>query len=246
MRNIKIVISYDGTHYAGWQIQKNASTVQHVLESSLGKILGHAVKVKGAGRTDSGVHARFQVANFKTTSKLDLKRIKAALNSALPDDILVTSIAKASSSFDSQRCARSKRYRYVVTTSNFVDPFIRHFVARFSYPLDIKAMKKAASCLVGKHDFKAFQASGSVERDTVRTIKRIKVERSGDLVYIDISADGFLYNMARTICGTILEIGRGKLPGSRMKEILKTGDRKLAGPTAPAKGLCLMKVQYAA
>lgn len=244
MRNIKLIISYDGTRYAGWQSQKNALAIQEVLESILQKITGHIVKLKGAGRTDSGVHARYQVANFRTSSKLPLKRIKTALNSSLPEDILINSIEEAGKSFDSQKYAKWKHYRYTVTTSNFVDPFIRHFVARFSYPLDLSYMRKAADFLVGRHDFKAFQAAGSREKDTVRRIKKIKVESSGDLVYIDVWADGFLYNMVRTIAGTLLEIGRGKLPVSRTEEVLRTKNRALAGPTAPAKGLCLMKIEY--
>jgi tRNA pseudouridine38-40 synthase len=244
VRNIKLIISYDGTRYAGWQSQKNAVAIQQVLESVLKKITGRPVKLKGAGRTDAGVHARYQVANFKTNSKLPLKSIKAALNSILPEDILINSIEEPAGSFDSQRCAKSKHYRYTVTTSRFVDPFIRHFVARFSYPLDMASMRRAAAFLVGKHDFKAFQAAGSQEKNTVRTIKKINVEGRGDLVYIDVWADGFLYNMVRTISGTLLEIGRGKLPVSRMEEILGAKKRVLAGPTAPAKGLCLMKIEY--
>jgi len=244
VRNIKLIISYDGTHYAGWQSQKNALTVQESIEARLKKITGCAVKLKGAGRTDSGVHARYQVANFHTASKLPLKKIKDALNSHLPKDILINFAEEAPRAFDSQRCARSKHYRYTVTTSYFVDPFIRHFVARFSYPLNMKAMRMAAAQLAGRHDFKAFQASGSKEKDTVRTIKKIKIEKKGDLVYIDVWADGFLYNMVRTIAGTLLEIGRGKLPESVISDILKKKARSLAGPTAPAKGLCLMKVEY--
>ncbi|MDP3790826.1 MAG: tRNA pseudouridine(38-40) synthase TruA [Candidatus Omnitrophota bacterium] len=244
MRNVRLSISYDGTRYAGWQFQKNAKSIQQVLESLLKKIMGHTVKLRGSGRTDSGVHARYQVANFRTNSKLPINKIKAALNSALPDDILVNSIEQVSSGFDAQRCAKSKHYRYTVTTSHFVDPFIRHFVARFSYPLNISRMRRSAATLVGRHDFKAFQASGSKEKNTIRTIKNIKVERCGDLVYIDVCADGFLYNMVRTISGTLLEIGRGKLSESIVNEILKTKTRALVGPTAPAKGLCLMKVEY--
>ena len=244
MRNIKLIISYDGTHYAGWQSQKNALSVQDAIEEALKKITGSRVKLKGAGRTDSGVHARYQVANFHTDSKLPLKKLKNALNSRLSKDILINFAQDVCRTFDSQRCARSKHYRYAVTTAYFVDPFIRHFVARFSYPLNINAMRKAAAQLVGRHDFKAFQASGSKEKNTVRTIKKIKIEKSGDLVYINIWADGFLYNMVRTISGTLLEIGRGKLPGSVISDILKKKARSLVGPTAPAKGLCLMKVKY--
>lgn len=244
MRNVKIVIRYDGTNYAGWQSQANATAIQEVIESALTKITGRKVKLTGAGRTDSGVHALRQVANFKTNSGLSLNKIKAALNSALPKDILVTSVAQAHLKFDSQRSARKKHYRYTVTTSRFVDPFIRHYVARFSYPLSIGAMRRAAKELTGRHDFKAFRASGSDEKNTVRTIEKIVIEKRGELVYIDVWADGFLYNMVRTIAGTLLEIGRGKIPIDRIKEILRKKDRTLAGPTAPAKGLCLIKVEY--
>ncbi|MBI5123909.1 MAG: tRNA pseudouridine(38-40) synthase TruA [Candidatus Omnitrophica bacterium] len=245
MRNIKLIISYDGTRYAGWQLQKNAKAIQEVLESALKKITGEKIKLKASGRTDSGVHARYQVANFKTMSILPLKKIRAALNSSLPEDILISAASEAEARFDSQSSAKSKHYRYTVTTSQFVDPFIRYFVSRFSYPLNINSMKRAARPLIGKHDFKAFQASGgSAEKNTVRSIKKINIERKGELVYIDIWADGFLYNMARTIAGTLLEIGRGKFPEGRIKEILKKKERALVGPTAPAKGLCLMKVGY--
>ena len=198
----------------------------------------------GSGRTDSGVHAIGQVANFSTDSILPLKKIKDALNSALAKDILIVSVQDVSLEFNSQRSAKSKQYRYTVTTSRFVDPFIRHFVTRFSYPLNIESMRRSAKALSGRHDFKAFQAAGSAEKNTVRTVKKIKIEKQGDLVYIDVWAGGFLYNMVRIIAGTLLEIGRGKMPENRIKKILSKKDRVLAGPTAPAKGLCLVKVKY--
>lgn len=190
------------------------------------------------------MHAAGQVANFKTHSKLALSKIKDAVNSSLPEDILIVSAESVPLGFDSQRSARSKRYRYTVTTARFADPFIRHFAARFSYPLNIASMRRAAKALTGRHDFKAFQASGSSESNTVRTIKKIKIEKDDDLVYIDIWADGFLYNMVRTIAGTLLEIGRGKMREDSVREMLVKRDRRTAGPTAPAKGLCLMDVEY--
>ncbi len=235
---------YDGTHYSGWQFQKNAETVQERIESALKKITGRKVKLTGAGRTDAGVHAVGQVANFKTHSKLDFNKIKEALNSHLFGDILIASAEYAPLKFDAQRSARSKRYRYTVTTARFVDPFIRHFASRFSYRLNMGAMRRAAKALIGRHDFKSFQAAGSSESKTVRTIKNIKIEKRRNLVYIDIWADGFLYNMVRIIAGTLLEIGRGKMSEESIKEILKKRDRRSAGPTAPALGLCLMSVEY--
>ena len=201
------------------------------------------------------MHAIGQVANFKTDSTLPLRKIKDALNSALPADILIALAEEVPLGFDSQRSAKSKQYRYTVTTTRFVDPFIRHFVARFSYSLNISSMRRSAEALTGRHNFKAFQASspkgrrpggaaGSAKKNTVRTVKKIKIEKRGDLVYIDLWADGFLYNMVRTIAGTLLEIGRGKMPEDRIKEIISKRERALAGPTAPAKGLCLIKVEY--
>jgi len=254
-RNIKLVIKYDGTHYAGWQFQKNAKTVQETIESALKGLTGRKVKLTGSGRTDSGVHAIGQVANFKTDSILPLTKIKDALNSTLPQDILIALAQDVPLGFDAQRSAKSKQYRYTVTTSRFVDPFIRYFVARFSYPLNMNSMRRSARALSGRHDFRAFQASshtgrrprrasGSAEKNTVRTVKKIKIEKCGDLVYIDVWADGFLYNMVRILAGTLLEIGRGKMPEDRIKKILSKRDRALAGPTAPAKGLCLIKVVY--
>ncbi len=198
----------------------------------------------GAGRTDSGVHAAGQVANFKTRSNLSLKKVKDALNSSLAEDILIVSAEYAPLEFDSQRSAIAKRYRYTVTTVRFADPFIRHFASSFSYPLNIGSMRRAARALAGRHDFKAFQSAKSSESNTVRTIKDIKIEKRADLVYIDLWADGFLYNMVRIIAGTLLEIGRGKMPEESIKEILAKRDRRSAGPTAPAKGLCLMSVEY--
>lgn len=243
-RNIRLIIKYDGTHYSGWQFQKNAETVQEAIESALNRITGRKVKLKGAGRTDSGVHAAGQVANFKTQSPITPARLKDALNSSLADDILIVSAKYVPIKFDSQRSAISKRYRYTVTTAHFADPFIRHFASRFSYTLNIGSMRRAAKALTGRHDFRAFQASGGKEMNTVKTIKKISIEKEGKLIYIDIWADGFLYNMVRTIAGTLLEIGRGKMPQDCIKEILAKKERRLAGPTAPAKGLCLMKVYY--
>jgi pseudouridylate synthase I len=243
-RNIKLVIRYDGTHYSGWQFQKNAKTVQECIESALKRITGRKVKLTGAGRTDSGVHAFHQVANFKTNSKHAPNKIKDALNSSLAEDILVVCAEYVPLKFDAQRSARSKHYRYTVTTARFTDPFMRHFAARYSYPLNFALMRRAAKILVGRHDFKSFRSSDGRELNTVRNIKNIKIEKRGDLVYIDICADGFLYNMVRIISGTLLEIGRGKISVESMREILLKRDRRSAGPTAPSKGLCLMSVEY--
>lgn len=243
-RNIKLTIAYDGTHYSGWQFQKNANTIQAVMEAKLGEITGHKVNLTGSGRTDSGVHAKAQVANFKTSSKLPLKNIWMALNSKLPKDIVVSEIEEVSPRFNAQHAAVSKIYRYTIANTNFVDPFIRRYAAKCFYSLDLADMKRAAGYLKGRHNFKSFQATDDVERHPVRTIKKIDIARKGDIIDIDIEADGFLYNMARNIAGTLIEVGRGKIAPESVKEMLKKKDRRSAGPTAPAAGLCLIKVKY--
>jgi tRNA pseudouridine38-40 synthase len=243
-RNIKLTIKYEGTNYSGWQFQKNARTVQEVMEEALGLITGEKVSLIGSGRTDAGVHARHQVANFKTGSKLPLKNIWMALNSNLPRDIVVSSVEEVKAKFNAQHSARSKIYRYTIANTNFVDPFIRRYAAKCFYELDVNLMKRAAKHLVGRHDFKSFQAKDVIERDSVRRIKSISIKKDGELVYVDIEADGFLYNMVRNIAGTLIEVGRGKFTADRVKEILKKRDRRFCGPTAPAEGLCLMKVKY--
>ena len=244
MRNIRLTIQYDGTNYAGWQFQKNARSVQETIERALKKILGENIRLIGAGRTDSGVHAREQAANFKTRSKLPAKNIQKALNSRLPKDIRVSKVEEAAAVFNSQFDAKAKAYRYTIVNSDFMDPFLRRFAAKCFYRLDINAMKKAARHLLGRHDFRTFQAKDVRRRQAVRTVKKIRIEKSGNLIYIDMEADGFLYNMARNIVGTLIEVGRGKMAPDDVREILKKLDRRLAGPTAPAAGLCLVKVKY--
>lgn len=243
-RNIKLTIQYDGTGYAGWQSQTNAVSIQQVIEKTLKRILGEKVTLKAAGRTDSGVHTKGQVANFKTSSALPLKNIRNALNSLLPKDITISGISDMGLKFDSQHHAKSKLYRYTLVTADYVEPFIRDFAVRCKYILDIRTMKREASHLLGRHDFRSFQAKGGPKKDTARTIKKISVEKKGNLVYIDIEADGFLYNMARNIVGTLIEVGRGKFRKGATEEILLKKDRAFSGPTAPAKGLCLVKVKY--
>lgn len=245
MRNIRLTIKYDGTNYSGWQFQKNAVSVQDVIQKALRRITGEKTNLVGSGRTDSGVHAEAQVANFKTRSKIPLKNILMALNADLPSDIAIYRVEEMPLKFDSQRSAKSKLYRYTIVNRDFMDPFLRHFAAKCFYTIDMGRMRRAARLLKGRHDFRAFQATdGADEKNSVRTIKHIKIERKNDLIYIDIEADGFLYNMARSIAGTLVEAGRGKFSLDRIREMLKSGKRSLCGPTMPAKGLSLIKVRY--
>jgi len=244
VRNIKLTLQYDGTRYSGWQIQKNATSIQELVENAVTRITGAKTHVTASGRTDAGVHARAQVANFKTRHPISIERLQMALNSALPKDIVVTHIVEAALSFNAQHSAKSKIYRYTIVNNNFIDPFIRRFAAKVFFKLDLGCMRRSAGDLVGRHNFKAFQAVDDHERASVRTVKGISIKKEGDIIYIDIEADGFLYNMARNIAGTLVEIGRGKFPETRIKELLKTGKRNACGPTMPARGLCLMEVKY--
>ncbi len=258
MRNIRLKIAYNGANYCGWQVQKGrqSNTIQEIIEKTLRKILKEKISLIGSGRTDSGVHALGQVANFKTNSKLNPVNILRALNSRLPADIKILESFETGLKFNAQHSAKSKVYSYLILNSRISDPFLSDFVWQISFPLDIKLMSKEARNLAGKHDFKSFCASGSNVKDTVRTIKKIEVRTkakssllglptSGRLVIITIEADGFLYNMVRNIAGTLIDIARGYLNKGDMKRILKAKDRRLAGVNAPAKGLYLREVKYA-
>ncbi len=253
MRNFKLEIEYDGTRYYGWQVQnglkarksyRSLRTIQYVLESKLRKILQEDISLIVAGRTDAGVHARGQVANFKSSSQMPLARMQWALNGLLPDDIKIIGIRYVSLDFNSRFSAKSKTYRYTVLNRNYSSALLANQVYFFHYPLDIQLMRKEARIILGKHNFKAFQASDTRERNPVKTIKAIRISKAKDLVHIDIEADGFLYNMVRNLVGTFLEIGRGRFAAGSMKKILVSGKRAHAGPTVPAKGLCLLKVRY--
>jgi len=245
MPNICLTIAYDGTRYAGWQIQKNARTIQEEIEKALKKILKEKVRLIATGRTDSGVHARAQVANFKTKKKIPRSSLQAALNSNLPKDISILKIKNVHSKFHSQYDAKSKIYRYTILNGRIDDPFLKNYYYKFPHKLNVPLMKKEAKVLPGRHDFKSFQAKSALSpiKNTVRTIKRINIKKDKHFIYIDIEANGFLHNMVRNIVGTLIEIGRGYFPEGSMKKILSSKDRKKAGPTAPAKGLRLEKVR---
>lgn len=253
MRNLKLEIEYDGTKYYGWQVQngkkakasyRSNRTIQYVLERVLLKILQEKIKLIVAGRTDSGVHALGQVVNFKTRSLMPFDKLRWAINGLLPPDIKVTRISKVKDSFNSRFSAKSKLYRYTILNRKYSSALLANQVYFCHYPLNLALMRQEAKFLLGKHNFKSFQATEARLRNPIRTIKRIKISKVKDFVYIDIEADSFLYNMVRNICGTLFEIGRGRFPQASMQKILKAGNRKMAGPTLPAKGLCLLKVKY--
>jgi len=244
MRNIKLTISYDGTSYRGWQIQKNGRTVQEEIEQAIMKAFGKGHRVHGASRTDAGVHAKAQVAHFKTPLAIPAGKMPMALNMVLPEDIAVTHAEEVPPDFHSRFDARSKRYRYRILNSRHRDPFSEKYSWRIPYKLDVPLMKKEAAFLEGRHDFKSFQARDKRERTSERRIFRIDIGKRKAFLTIDIEADGFLYNMVRNIVGTMIDIGRGYLPPGSMRKILKSRDRTTAGPTAPAKGLFLLEVKY--
>ena len=246
MRNLKLEIEYDGTNYAGWQVQPKArgKTIQAVIERKLRKILQEKVKLIASGRTDSGVHARAQIANFLTSSRIPLDKLKLGLNGILPEDIKIVKLNEAPLGFHSRFSAKSKLYRYTILNRDYSSPLLRHTVFFYPRPLDTKIMQNEARALLGKHNFSAFQASRGKEKNPVKTIKKVAVVKKNNFIYIDIEADGFLYNMVRNIAGTLIEAGRGKLPAGSLKRILLSRNRMHAGQTASPKGLCLLKVKY--
>ncbi len=254
MRNIRLKIEYDGTNYYGWQIQNGPclagrhspqkKTIQQTIENALQKILQEEIKLICSGRTDAGVHAKAQVANFKTKSPIDLDKLHLGLNAILPEDISVKKIGVVRDDFHSRFSAKSKVYRYVIFNSKHRSVFFRHSAYFCKYPLDIRIMRKEATALLGKHNFSAFCASAGKLKNQVKTIKRITINKQDNLITITVKADGFLYNMVRNIVGTLIDLGKGRLPENSLKKILLSKNRRLTGPTAPAKGLYLLKVEY--
>lgn len=247
MRNIKLTVAYDGTAYHGFQEQRGTGlpTVQEELEKALSGLAGRRVQVIGAGRTDAGVHARGQVINFDARGwNIPTDRIPQAMNGVLPHDIAVLGAGDVPEDFHSRFSARAKEYRYAIYNSRLPDPFLRRYSCFFPRALDIGEMREASNYLKGKHDFSAFKAEGTPVKSAVRTIFDISFIQSGHIIELVFLGDGFLYNMVRIITGTLLEVGLKKYPPQRVSEILASGDRTKAGPTAPPQGLCLVKVYY--
>jgi len=244
MKNYRITVQYDGTKYNGWQRQGNTkNTIQERFENVLSRMCGRDVEIFASGRTDAGVHAFEQSANFKCETPLSCGEIKEYLNSYLPEDILVTSISEADERFHSRLNAISKTYEYTIATEK-PDVFIRKYVYRTDKKPDIEKMSKAAELLVGTHDFKGFSSLGKTKKSTVRTVNYINIEEDGKLIRIRINGNGFLYNMVRIISGTLLGIGCGELEESIINEIFEEKVRERAGMTLPASGLRLIKVYY--
>lgn len=245
MRNVKLTLSYDGTEFFGWQTQPGFRTVQATLEHAMAALTGAHSFANASGRTDTGVHAIGQVVNFKTASHLAPHVILRALNAHLPDDVVVKGTADADEEFDACRHAKRKLYRYVLHDGPVRDVFLRKYAWHVPYGrLDVDGMRTATRPLVGTHDFHSFETEWPNRQTSVRTITHLTVNRAGDCIWIDVEADGFLYNMVRSIAGTLVNVGRGYWPAERMAWILEAQDRRVAGPTAPPQGLFLVRVRY--
>jgi tRNA pseudouridine38-40 synthase len=245
MRNLKLVLSYDGTDFSGWQTQPGYRTVQETLEQAIAALTGEArIRANASGRTDTGVHAVGQVVNFYSNTHHSTDVLVRAINAHLPHDVVVREAADVPQAFDANRDARRKLYRYVIHDGAVPDVFLRRYSCQSRHPLDVEAMRQAAQPLRGRHDFHSFETDWPNRMSSVRTITHLAVSRVGDWIWLDVEADGFLYNMVRAIAGTLMNVGRGYWPIGRVAEILNAEDRAQAGPTAPASGLFLMRVTY--
>jgi tRNA pseudouridine38-40 synthase len=259
VRTLKLTLAYDGTAYAGWQSQRNQTTLQDSFEAALAQVTGETIRVVASGRTDAGVHALGQVVSFQTASDLPPATLQRALNAVLPRDMAVLDSVDAPPGFHATWHAVRKRYRYTIHDGPAGDVFRRSFVWHFRRRLDAEAMHRAAQALVGRHDFRSFESAWPQRSNSVRTIFEISIARGGgaachvvpgpagdnDLVNLEVEADGFLYNMVRAIVGTLVEVGRGVQSETWPGEVLAARDRAAAGMTVPPQGLCLLRVEYA-
>jgi tRNA pseudouridine38-40 synthase len=244
VQNLKLTLEYDGTAYHGWQVQPGLPTVQGALQETVKRISGEEVQVIGAGRTDAGVHALGQVANFRTSKGLTLEIWRRALNGMLPPDIVVHRLEHVSNEFDARRSATHKTYRYSIWNAPFPSALERLCVLHVPDPLDVTAMAEGATSLVGEHDFSAFRAADDRPPHPVRRVFEARFATEPNRLHFVITANGFLKHMIRIIIGTLLDVGRGKLSPKDLERILHSKDRQQAGRTAPPHGLCLMEVMY--
>ena len=246
MRNVKLIIEYDGTAYCGWQVQPNGITIQQVMEEALLRMLGEPAKLRSSGRTDAGVHARGMVACFNTGKGLPLRAFREGLNTLLPEDIAVRDACEVPLRFNPRADAAAKHYRYTILLDNVRSPLVRHTVCRLTGRLDLDAMRQACTHFVGEHDFAAFRAANCAAKTTVRCINSLELVQDGPLIHLDVNGSGFLKNMVRIMAGTLLEVGRGKRAPEEVATLLRGGNRQASGMTAPPQGLCLMQVFYPA
>ncbi len=244
MRNLKIILAYDGSAFHGWQFQTAKRTVQETVEKSLQDILGHEVRVTASGRTDAGVHALGQVINFRTGSRIPVNGLLRALNSVFPPDLSAREVQEVSPDFHARYLAVSKKYVYIIDTSTILSPFLSRYIMHLPGGLDIPAMVQAARALKGRHDFSSFMGVGSPVKTTVREIFDFEIFGKGSRVFFSIRGSGFLRHMVRNIVGTLIPVGRGEMTSRDVERILALKDRTQAGPTAPPQGLYLVEVEY--
>ena len=244
MKRVRLIVAYDGTNYRGWQVQPNGITIEEVLNKHLSALLGEEIVVTGASRTDSGVHSMGNVAIFDTNTRMPAEKISFALNQRLPEDIVVQESKEVPSDWHPRYQVSRKTYEYRILNRTFRQPMRRLDTYFYHYPLDVEKMQKAASYLIGEHDFKSFCAVGAQVKTTVRTIYACDVIKENDIITIRVTGNGFLYNMVRIIAGTLIRVGGGDMEPERMPEILDALDRNAAGPTAPAHGLTMIGIEY--
>lgn len=244
MKQVRLVVAYDGTRYCGWQLQSNGNTIEAELNKAISGLTGEEIHVLGASRTDSGVHARGNIAVFHTESRIPAEKFCYALNQRLPEDIVVQASDEVAEDYHPRKCNSLKTYEYRIMTGRFPDPTKRLYAHFCRWELDVDAMAQAAAVLAGEHDFSSFCSAGSQAEDTIRKIITAQVEADGHEIVIRLVGNGFLYNMVRIISGTLLEVGKGFLTPDDMKRILNARDRRQAGGTAPANGLTLVSIRH--
>lgn len=244
MKRVMLTVAYDGTAYHGWQIQPNGETIEGILNRCLSETLGEKIEVIGASRTDSGVHAMGNIAVFDTDSPIPADKISYALNQRLPEDIKIQKSEEVASDFHPRHCESRKTYEYRIYCAPFPMP-VKRLYAHYTYiPMDVERMRRGASYLVGKHDFKSFCSAEAQVETTVRQVDSVEVVQEGQEIVIRVAGRGFLYNMVRIIAGTLMEVGRGHIAPEEVKTILEAKDRQAAGSTAPACGLTLVKYEF--
>ena len=244
MRNIKLTIEYDGKDFNGWQKQPNKLNIQGEIERAIFNITKEEVDLIGSGRTDAGVHAWNQIANFKTNSNISIEKMAIAINSQLKNSIVVKKAEEVDERFHSRYNAKRKTYRYVINNTEYGSAIYRNLEYHFPIKLNVEKMQEAVKYFEGEHDFKAFKSSGTSGKNSVRTIYKAEVKTDGERILIELTGNGFLYNMVRIISGTLLDVGLGKIEPSEIEDIINSKDRTKAGKTLPAHGLYLVKVNY--
>lgn len=244
MKRVMLRVAYDGTNYCGWQKQPNAITVEQRINEAISDLTKEQIEVIGASRTDSGVHSYGNVAVFDTNSQIPAEKFMFALNVRLPEDIRITQSCEVESDFHPRHCDCNKTYEYKIYNAKIALPTARLYTHHEYVPLDLQAMKKGAKYIVGEHDFAAFCSTGSQAKETVRTVYSLTVEKENDIITIRINGNGFLYNMVRIIAGTLINVGKGILTPEDVKKAVESMDRQKAGPTAPARGLTLVKINF--